>query len=73
MEDNRENDKGYVSCAQCGETCDLASIPQVATECTTVEGEQAGNALEVVPEQSTKKPVELECDWSVESDSKQAA
>ena len=73
MEDNRENEKGYVSCAQCGETCDLSSIPQIATECSTMEGEQAGSTLDVVTEQPTKKPLEIECDWSAEPDVKRAA
>jgi len=68
-----ENEKGYVTCAQCGDTCDLAAIPQVATDCCTVEGEQAANTIDVTPEQSTKKVVELACDWSVEPDEKKAA
>jgi hypothetical protein len=72
-ENNRENEKGYVTCAQCGETCDLAAIPQVATDCSTMEGEQAASKLDVATEQPTKKPAELCCDWSVEPEEKKAA
>ncbi|HUO61003.1 MAG TPA: hypothetical protein VMU24_10070 [Candidatus Acidoferrales bacterium] len=72
-EDNRENENGFVSCARCGDTCDLAAIPQVATDCSTMEGEQAANTLDVAPEELTKKPAELCCDWSVEPEAKKAA
>jgi hypothetical protein len=73
VEDNRENEKNYVSCAQCEETCGLSGIPQVATDCTTMEGTQEASTLSVAPEQPTNKIVEIECDWSAEPDVKKAA
>ncbi|HUO60583.1 MAG TPA: hypothetical protein VMU24_07925 [Candidatus Acidoferrales bacterium] len=73
MEDNRENEKGYVSCAQCADTCDLAAIPQIATDCSTMEGAQVANPLDAAGEQPTKKTVQLECDWCDEPEENKAA
>lgn len=73
MEDNHENETGHVWCAQCGDVCELSSIPQIATECSTMEGMEAGSTIEVVTEEPRKKVAELECDWSEEQTEKQAA
>lgn len=73
MEEDRDNQKNYVSCAQCEETCGLSAIPQIATDCTTMEGTQAASTVDVAPEQPTKKPIEIECDWSVEPELKKAS
>lgn len=59
-------ENGYVECTRCkgdGVGCDLAQIPELMEECSTMQSVKVGSAVECVEGNGGIQAPELPCDW----------
>lgn len=65
-EESLDRENGHVECTRCngdGVGCDLAQIPELMEQCSTMQGVKVGSAVECVEENGSIQAPELPYDW----------